>query len=134
MSRERITLGTAVERLLAAPCLFCGYSNELYFQKGTHGQDCPWRNIGGEAERVVALPTVIGALAAALREARMERDDARELLAIVKQNCEAGYGDRWYMLDGNTHVLMTERPMQEGDLDALHRRANAHVEAWKERK
>ncbi len=36
---------------LDGPCVFCGYNSELYWQKGTHSNDCPFFNIGGEADR-----------------------------------------------------------------------------------
>lgn len=44
--------GTEMENdILDAPCLYCSYSGEGYWQTGTHKKDCPWRNIGGEKER-----------------------------------------------------------------------------------
>lgn len=41
--------------LLAAPCLWCGYNGEGYYQAGTHGQSCPWNTIGGCDERLDRL-------------------------------------------------------------------------------
>lgn len=61
-----------------APCIFCGYSGEGYFQRGTHDESCPWRNIGGFIERRRAFPLVIENLAtqlAAEREKVRERDE-----------------------------------------------------------
>lgn len=37
--------------VLAAPCRWCGYNGEGYWQSGTHGRLCPWRFIGGERQR-----------------------------------------------------------------------------------
>jgi len=39
------------ENPLDAPCIFCGYKGEGYWQKGTHLPDCPFVDIGGEADR-----------------------------------------------------------------------------------
>lgn len=46
-------------KLLAAPCKFCGYNGPGYWQKGSHGADCPWREIGGDKERLNQLPEEI---------------------------------------------------------------------------
>ena len=39
--------------LLKAPCIFCGYDGENYYQNGTHAIACPWYDIGGGKERVI---------------------------------------------------------------------------------
>lgn len=44
-----------MSQLLAAECVFCGYNGEGYWQVGTHAKDCPWFNIGGEAERAAKV-------------------------------------------------------------------------------
>ncbi len=36
---------------LDAPCIFCGYNSGLYWQKGTHTEDCPFLNVGGITDR-----------------------------------------------------------------------------------
>jgi len=51
-----------MHNLLNAPCLFCGYSGEGYYQAGTHAKDCPWHSVGGDSERYGKLPGVITAL------------------------------------------------------------------------
>ena len=49
-------------KLLEAPCLFCGYKGQGYFQTGTHSEDCPWYGVGGLEERAFALRGVVSAL------------------------------------------------------------------------
>ena len=51
---ERLGVGDS-NGLLAAPCLWCGYNGEGYYQAGTHGQLCPWNTIGGCDERLDRL-------------------------------------------------------------------------------
>ena len=51
---ERLGVGDS-NGLLAAPCLWCGYNGEGYYQAGTHGQSCPWHTIGGCDERLDRL-------------------------------------------------------------------------------
>ena len=46
------------DALLDAPCIFCGYSGQGYWQSGTHNENCRWRNIGGFKERRAALTSV----------------------------------------------------------------------------
>ena len=36
---------------LDAPCIFCGYSSGLYWQKGTHAEDCLFLDVGGIVDR-----------------------------------------------------------------------------------
>jgi len=36
-----------VEKRFAAPCEFCGYDNDDYYQKYTHDKRCPWYEIDG---------------------------------------------------------------------------------------
>lgn len=48
---ERRIISVATRKLLHAPCIFCGYSGELYWQEETHDIKCPWRNVGGELIR-----------------------------------------------------------------------------------
>jgi len=51
---ERLGVGDS-NGLLAAPCLWCGYNGEGYYQAGTHGKSCPWNTIGGCDERLDRL-------------------------------------------------------------------------------
>ena len=51
---ERLGVGDS-NGLLAAPCLWCGYNGEGYYQAGTHSQSCPWHTIGGCDERLDRL-------------------------------------------------------------------------------
>lgn len=39
--------------VLAAPCRWCGYNGEGYWQVGTHAITCPWRQVGGDTCRHV---------------------------------------------------------------------------------
>lgn len=40
-----------MSNLFNAPCIFCGYSGEGYWQAGTHNKDCPCHKVGGRLER-----------------------------------------------------------------------------------
>lgn len=40
---------------LEAPCRWCGYNGENYWQKGTHSADCPWHLVGGGDVRELVL-------------------------------------------------------------------------------
>ena len=51
-----------MHNLLNAPCIFCGYNGEGYYQAGTHSANCPWYNIGGDSKRYGKLPSLITAL------------------------------------------------------------------------
>ena len=51
---QRADLGDC-NSLLDAPCLWCGYNGEGYWQPTTHDLACPWHNVGGRFDRVVAL-------------------------------------------------------------------------------
>jgi len=58
-----------LDDFLEAPCKFCKYNGPGYWQVGTHAESCPWRDIGGEADRKGRLPQVI-------REIRDAQDEA----------------------------------------------------------
>lgn len=56
--RERV-----VPEQLQAPCIWCGYNGNGYWQKGTHAATCPWHQVGGSEERyqsLAALPPAPG--------------------------------------------------------------------------
>lgn len=59
---DHIVKAVFMHNLLNAPCIFCGYNGDGYYQSGTHSKDCPWHNVGGDSERYGALPGVITAL------------------------------------------------------------------------
>jgi hypothetical protein len=40
---------------LDAPCRWCAYNGEGYWQAMTHGEECPWRKVGGALERAAVL-------------------------------------------------------------------------------
>jgi len=50
MSREQIIWAVA-DRGLDAPCAWCSYNGQGYWQSGTHAESCPWHKIGGHEER-----------------------------------------------------------------------------------
>lgn len=52
---NRRLLPNAQSAMLDAPCLWCGYNGEGYWQPTTHELTCPWHNVGGRFDRVVAL-------------------------------------------------------------------------------
>lgn len=39
---------------LDAPCAFCGYNGDGYWQRETHTRECPWYYVGGRDERARA--------------------------------------------------------------------------------
>jgi len=43
--------GTEPSDPLGAPCVFCGYNGQGYWQSETHTAACPWRAVGGAFER-----------------------------------------------------------------------------------
>lgn len=56
------------ETQLAAPCRWCGYNGENYWQAGTHAKTCPWLLVGGEAARKALLAASPPAADTGLRE------------------------------------------------------------------
>ena len=46
--------------LLDAPCMWCGYNSQGYWQKVTHGTECPWHDVGSFDERAGKLEAVLG--------------------------------------------------------------------------
>lgn len=54
---------TSADSLLivgTAPCVFCHYSGEGFFQSNTHASGCPWEHVGGLTERGVILMLAYG--------------------------------------------------------------------------
>lgn len=41
--------------VLHAPCKWCGYDGEGYWQARTHAESCPWHGLGGAEDRAAAL-------------------------------------------------------------------------------
>jgi hypothetical protein len=70
----------SVGRLLDAPCLFCAYDGQGYYQSGTHSTDCPWHVVGGSRAREVALPAVLTAALAPRRDAVAGAPEVRKLI------------------------------------------------------
>lgn len=65
------------DALLDAPCIFCGYSGQGYWQSGTHNENCRWRNIGGFNGRRAAL-TSVAIKNAAPQERPLDTNGGRE--------------------------------------------------------
>lgn len=61
------------DALLGAPCVFCDYSGESYYQAGSHGALCPWHYVGGLDRRRELARGVVSA-------AWSDLDDARRAL------------------------------------------------------
>lgn len=54
-----------VSQLLQAPCIFCDYNGEGYWQKETHDERCPWHSVGGMEDRRNELGPLIHDMAKA---------------------------------------------------------------------
>lgn len=52
---SRRLLPNAQSAMLDAPCLWCGYNGEGYWQPTTHELTCPWHNVGGRFDRLDRL-------------------------------------------------------------------------------
>lgn len=52
------------DNLLWAPCVFCGYIGDKYWQPLSHAKDCPWYTVGGEQERQNRVRLIVQRLAA----------------------------------------------------------------------
>jgi len=50
------------KELLDAPCVFCGYNRENYWQTETHDRKCPWFHVGREESRQKLLRATINGL------------------------------------------------------------------------
>ncbi len=60
--REIVLLREQLRRrggILDAPCIFCGYSGDGYFQSRTHEKDCPWHLVTGASQRESLLPSYL---------------------------------------------------------------------------
>lgn len=74
--------------VLDAPCCFCGYNGQGYYQSNTHKPDCPFYEIGGKDEREHAL--VVWAKKGMLRVtgyASQHRNTADGIFDPVCHNC-----------------------------------------------
>ena len=70
--------------LLDAPCAFCGYNRNGYWQEGTHPPGCPWHGIGGKVERELAVRDVVARLAARVAELEAREKKLREKILRVR--------------------------------------------------
>ncbi len=64
--------------LLEAPCIFCGYKGDLYYQKGSHNLGCPWIEIGGLDKRLERLPSIMKHLASNYNASKYNRGKRKE--------------------------------------------------------
>jgi hypothetical protein len=46
-----MTSNPQIDKILEAPCIFCGYNGSGYWQLHTHKKSCPFFEIGGKEER-----------------------------------------------------------------------------------
>ena len=55
-----MSLAKSLAKRLAeqAPCAFCGYNGEGFYQVRTHGKNCPWYALGGADVRLDVIKTV----------------------------------------------------------------------------
>lgn len=73
-----------------APCPFCGYSGPNFFQAGTHAADCPWHNIGGLSERLLAFDDVVSDLFREVRRLRVALAAAPRWVSVTERLPEIG--------------------------------------------
>ena len=50
---------TGARELMNAPCVFCEYNGENYWQVNTHSANCPWYSVGGYTDREESLIKVV---------------------------------------------------------------------------
>ena len=72
--------------VLEAPCIFCGYNGEGYWQAGRHDKRCPWFVIGGFGERELEIRRT-------LESVFVQRRIVRETLANVAAS--GGLGEKY---------------------------------------
>lgn len=48
-----------ITNLLKAPCMFCDYKGQGYWQLQTHKKNCPFYNTAGEFQRMIEFPIII---------------------------------------------------------------------------
>lgn len=51
---------SATKELLQAPCLFCQYNGQGYWQSGSHPASCPWSTVGGIDSRYKLFRQTLG--------------------------------------------------------------------------
>ena len=51
-------MSAKVDQFLHAPCTFCQYDVERYWQEGTHPKSCPWHTVNGLDTRKKMLPVL----------------------------------------------------------------------------
>lgn len=68
------------ELVLEAPCVFCKYDGEGYWQAGTHQCGCPVGGIAGRGSRVLAIRFILHRLAARVTE--LEAENAKQATEI----------------------------------------------------
>lgn len=99
------------EELTSAPCIFCGYNSSGYYQKGTHGENCPWHEIGGLYEREKNLPKLFINIYKELSECIAYQSKADEKITeledkIIELDAEiAEKSDAIILLDQEIQVL-----------------------------
>jgi len=76
--------------VLRAPCVFCGYNGEGYYQSGRHGATCPWRDVGGLVDRERQLPDVVRAALALAQQALAEWVSRENRLTAFRKAVFAG--------------------------------------------
>ena len=52
-----------MSNLLDAPCVFCGYNSNNYWQPRSHTTTCPWYHVGGTEIREKLLRKTVEDLA-----------------------------------------------------------------------
>jgi hypothetical protein len=145
--RERLLLladdWDGERHMLRAPCVFCGYEGQGYWQEGTHDEACPWRDVGGEIHR---QERVVGVVRAALQSAharaatleqlydKVTGEQAEELCKLTTQleSAEAHLAQRTAERDEARARDVLTAPMAAGllmqlkeECEAQHARAEA---------
>jgi hypothetical protein len=132
------------ERILEAPCIFCGYSGPNYFQARTHGDSCPWRQVGGMFERQSLIPEMLAdlvqenlrlrTLRTTVRERELETEVARLREANRRLQLEGPALERDKLVRGLRNRVGALKHFYESRFERLQQFAHEELEGEQKRR
>lgn len=85
-----VLYSTYIDKLIQAPCPFCGYNGPEYWQKGTHASACPYYVAGGREERIdMLIPFIINIVKQYMEMVLIKEQEDQE---IINQGKKQGLG------------------------------------------